>query len=140
MYAPGGDVGEARDHRVAAVAGDPTRILELWASPAERLARPFGRNWYIGKPGCTAADRAAAEARVNGAVECDEFPNWAMEKAGPGASLRYIPALDNGREGINLNVFLRACPETTNEVRAQRVPFLVVPTPLPVTAWHCGRR
>ena len=140
LYAPGGDVGEARDHRVAALANDPTRILERWASQAERNARPFNRNWYIGRPGCTAADRAAAEARVGGAVECDEFPNWAMEKAGPGASLRYIDASDNGREGINLNLFLRACPETTNAARAQRVPFLVVATPVPQTVWHCGRR
>ena len=140
MYSPGNDTGEAVGHRVAALLGDPTRVLERWASPGERNARPFARNWYIGQPGCTAADRAAAEARWGLAVQCDEFPNWSMERAGPGASLRYMPAADNGREGINLNVFLRACPETTRLDRTQRSFFLVVPVPVLPTIFHCGRR
>lgn len=140
MYAPGQDTGEAVGHRVAALAADPTRVLERWASPDERLARPFARNWYIGQPGCTEADRAAAVARWGADVNCDEFPNWAMERAGPGASIRYMPGADNRREGINLNVFFRACPDTTQLDRARRIPFLVVPTPLLPTSFHCGRR
>ncbi|HWN21486.1 MAG TPA: NucA/NucB deoxyribonuclease domain-containing protein, partial [Gaiellaceae bacterium] len=140
MYAPGIDTGEAVGHRFDALVADPSRVRERWASQPERLARPFPRNWYIGQPGCTAADRAAAEARWGLDVQCDEFPNWSMEKAGPGASLRYMPRADNGREGINLNAFLRACPETTQLDRNRRVPFLVVPVPVLPTIFHCGRR
>ena len=140
MYSPGEDTGEAVGHRVAALLGDPTRVLERWASQDERAARPFARNWYIGQPGCTPADRAAAEGRWGLDVQCDEFPNWSMERAGPGASLRYMPSADNRNEGIKLNVFLRACPETTQLDRTRRIPFLVTPNPLGPTLFHCGRR
>jgi hypothetical protein len=139
-YAPGGDVKTAAAHRVAAIAANPTRALERYASPAERAARPFGRAWYIGEPGCTAADRAAADARFGVPVSCDEFPNWAMEGAGPGASLRYIPSADNAGEGVRLGRFYLACQKVSREVRAERVPFLVVPVPVaPATVFHCGR-
>ena len=140
MYGVGQDTGEAVGHRVDALVGDPTRVLERWAPQADRLARPFAQGWYIGHPGCTAADKAAAVAKWGVDVHCDEFPNWAMERAGPGASLRYMPGPDNRREGTNLNVFLRACPDTTHAVERQRVPFLVVPTPLLPSVFHCGRR
>jgi hypothetical protein len=150
MYAPGQDVGDALGHRVDAILGNPTFVRESWASQAERAARPFARNWYIGQPGCTAGDRQAAEARfAPDPVSCDEFPNWAMEKAGPpaksaanplGTSLRYMRARENGAEGNRLNTFFQACPIVTRAVRAQRAVFLVVPVPIaPVTVFHCGR-
>ena len=140
IYSPGDDVGTATDHRVRAIAANPLRVAESWASPAERAARPFGRQWYLGQPGCTAADRAAAEARHGVAVSCDEFPNWSMDRAGPGASLEYLPAADNTGEGVRLNVFYGACPEVTAAARNNRALFLVVPDPLaPVTLFTCGR-
>jgi Mg-chelatase subunit ChlD len=140
-YAPGGDFPTSTEHRVAAIAGNPLRVLQRYASPAERAARPFGRAWYLGQPGCTVADRAAAEARYGVPVSCDEFPNWSMEDAGPGkASLRYIPAADNGGEGARLGTFFLACSSVTRAVRAERVPFLVIPVPVaPATVFHCGR-
>jgi Mg-chelatase subunit ChlD len=139
VYAPGGDVRTATDHRVDAIASNPTRVLERYASQAERTARPFARNWYLGRPGCTAADRTAAEARYGVPVSCDEFPNWAMENAGPGASLRYIPASDNSGEGTRLNLFFAGCPDVSRDDRTRRVPFLVVPVPTaPATVFHCG--
>jgi Ca2+-binding RTX toxin-like protein len=138
-YAPGGDVRTASEHRVAAIAAVPTRVLQRYATPAERAARAFGRAWYLGQPGCTVGDRAAAEGRFGVPVSCDEFPNWAMQDAGPGkASLRYIPSADNAGEGARLGTFFLACSAVTREVR--RVPFLVVPVPVaPATVFHCGR-
>jgi hypothetical protein len=138
-YAPGGDVKTAAEHRVAAIAAVPERVLQRYATPAERAARPFGRAWYLGQPGCTGADRTAAEVRFGVPVSCDEFPNWAMQDAGPGkASLRYIPSADNAGEGARLGTFFLACSDVTREAR--RVPFLLVPVPAaPATVFHCGR-
>ena len=139
MYSPGADVALASLHRVAAILASPRRVLEIYASPAERAARPFPRNWYIGQPGCTAADKAAAAARFQVLVSCDEFPNWAMDAAGPGASLQYMPANINTLEGVRLGQFYLACPSVSREVKAQRFPFLVIPVPVrPATVWTCG--
>ena len=150
MYAPGRDVGDALDHRIDALIGNPSFVWQSWASPAERAARPFARNWYIGQPGCTEAERQAAVARFAPAVVgCDEFPNWAMDKAGPpaksaanplGTSLRYMRQAENGLEGNRLNTFFQACPEVTRAAAADRAVFLVVPVPIaPITVFHCGR-
>jgi hypothetical protein len=132
--ATGNDVASATKHRVDAIAAVPTRVLERYATPAMRDARGIARNWYLGQPGCTAADKAAA----GGAVACDEFPNWSMEAGGrPGAvSLRYIPFADNSLEGVRLGQFFVTCSDVSG---ADREPFLVVPIPaLPATLYHCG--
>jgi hypothetical protein len=139
IYSPGKDVGTATDHRVRALGANPTFVLESWASQADRDARPFGRRWYIGQPGCTAADQAAAQAKYGVPVACDEFPNWSMERAGPGASIEYIPASDNSAEGNRLFAFFSACPRVTAAVRADRSSFLVVPDPAAATLFTCGK-
>jgi hypothetical protein len=139
MYSPGGDSPVATVHRVKAIAGNPTFVAERYATPAMRDARGVVRNWYIGEPGCTAGDKAAAESKYGPGVACDEFPNWSMERGGPPApptSLEYMLGTDNSREGTNLNRFYSFCPEVTG---ASRPTFLVVPVPtLPTAVFDCG--
>jgi hypothetical protein len=136
LYSPGGDVKTAAEHRVAAIGLDASLGLERYATQAMRDARPGGRQWYLGKPGCTSTDKTNAEANFGVPVACDEFPNWSMERGGPGASLKYIPATDNSLEGVNLGRFYSLCSDVTG---ANRVPFFVIPLPAaPRTVFECG--
>jgi hypothetical protein len=135
-YSPGIDTPQATLHRVEAIASAPLRLLERYATQAMRDARGVRRTWYLGQPGCTAADKAAAETQFGGLVACDEFPNWSMEAGGRAgqASLKYIPFADNSLEGTRLNTFFGKCPNVSGP---EREPFLVVPVPGP-TRFHCG--
>lgn len=139
MFSPGGDVATAAEHKVDAIAASPDRMVLTYATAAEVQARGVARAWYIGQPGCTAADRANAENQFGVAVQCDEFPYYSTTRSGPGASLRYIPADDNRGEGNRLLAFYRRCTAVSDAVPNRRVPYLVVPVPaLPVTVAHCG--
>ncbi|HEX8080915.1 MAG TPA: VWA domain-containing protein [Jatrophihabitans sp.] len=140
MFSPAGDVKTAAEHKVAAIRDQPLRMALTYSTAAEVRARGVARGWYVGKPGCTAADQAAAQQNYGVAVACDEFPYYSTTTSGPGASLKYIPSSDNSLEGTRLNVFYRACPRVSAPVPANRDHFLVVPIPvLPVTVAHCGR-
>jgi hypothetical protein len=128
IYSPGKDVATATEHRVPAIAASENRALESWASPAERSARPFGRTWYLGQPGCTAADRDAAEGKYGVPVACDEFPNCSMANARPGASLLYIPASDSKRrDSARRTISSRGGAGTTARWAATSIPTMQAP-------------
>lgn len=145
MYFPGQDIGAALDTRINAIAVNLSRILQQYSSSAETVARKgIRQGWGVNQPGCTTADSVAAQATYGTErVRCDEFPNFSMQDAGPGAYLKYVPTVDNSREGARYGTFVNA-PVCTQRVKLpaydQREEFAVIPVGLPLTFFTCGLR
>jgi hypothetical protein len=144
IFAPGGDVPEAADHKADALAEHPEWVELIYQTETDLRNRPnpLLPGWYNGTPECDPDARAAANAaRTDGVrVDCDEFPYRSTHLSGPGASLRLISEIDNGLEGEGgyLGRFYQRCAEP---VKVERQPYLVVPMAAagaPATMWSCG--
>ncbi|MEO6116794.1 MAG: NucA/NucB deoxyribonuclease domain-containing protein, partial [Pseudolysinimonas sp.] len=133
IYAPGSDVKDARDHDLDAILGGQPSVLH-YVSGTDKAAGIDGvvagvpAGWYnrvlyqecggsanFGDPG----------------TECDEYPYYTSAEGGPGASLRTISEVDNGKEGTQLSRFYSVCGLVSRGTALQSQ-FAVVPIPDPL--------
>jgi hypothetical protein len=80
-------------------------------------------------------------AAVPPGQQCDEYPFYSTNEAGPGARLQYVPAEDNGAESAGLRWMPYHCAfESGSAPGPLGTAYLVVPLPeiVPVTTYICG--
>lgn len=123
IYLPGSDIASATQHRIDAILASPEWV-QLHYLLGEEREKTLDREWYRGLAPCLLP--------VPGGKSCDEYPNYATDEAGPGASLLYIDAQHNSLEGAMYSGFVTSCGLKSHD------PFLVVPLAFdgaPTTSW-----
>jgi hypothetical protein len=115
IFLSGSDVPTATLHDLKALASHPQWVRLNYESGAGKEERGISREWYKGLGGCAGA---APEGN-----SCDEYPFYASQQGGPGASLEWIVASDNTGQGAKYAGFLSACK------LSEDAPFLAVPIP-----------
>lgn len=132
---PGGDIKESTQHRLEAIIANPARFQNNYLR-AEIRQVTLSRSWFSGFP-CPNAPLLDASQPTS----CDEFPNYATNQSGPGASLRRMESSENSMEGSRFSGFIAACQlRSGSSAENFGDAFLTVPVPgLVTTTRVCGR-
>jgi Deoxyribonuclease NucA/NucB len=122
IYAPGLDVETATRHDLESISdGQPAVLHYESESMKSSGTNPILRSWK----GATASNACAAGA-VPGVTQCDGYPYFSTFEGGPGASLRSIIGVDNGRQGNQLQQLYNVCGLNTGTAIAE-IEYVVVP-------------
>lgn len=139
VLVPGKDAGAAAENdRDAIASGRPWQVHYV-----SDVNQGLSRGWYRNKPGCLASELPGAT------YECDEYPFYSTNEAGPanalniiGARIQWVEHTQNAAEGQAVNWMPRHCFFTSGS--APNGPlgthYLVVPLPdlVPITTYFCG--
>lgn len=140
VFAPGGNIPEATNHKVDAIFADPGRGLLLYSPEEDVEDRGVSRDWYNAFAACDDDARDAFEELRGSRPDCDELPYYSTTTSGPGAAIRLIDRGQNRSEGGSLSRFYGACDNVSADFEFERTPYLVIPMPGgPRTTYHCGQ-
>jgi Deoxyribonuclease NucA/NucB len=120
IFISGSDVATATEHDLKALVTHPEWAMLNYESKTAKEEKGIDRYWYIGEPGCEMTKPPEGES-------CDEYPLFSTRQGGPGASLEYINAADNGRQGGKYGNFVTICKMAERVSTDYR--FLALPIP-----------
>ena len=127
IFAPGADIDELALHAWEVISQSPSTVK---MKAVKRTEQTLQRTWY------NAAPYAAYCALPMPGQECDEYPYYSSEDAGPRPSgdlypgqLKNVDGDQNGKEGFVRGAFHTTCGLTTPPRGDPKREFIVVPMP-----------